>query len=57
MTSTIWYHLLYDQGAEKKVDDKVSVGEKIGVVSRNSEIILQVFSAGQKINTNDLFIN
>lgn len=42
---------------EKKVDDKVSVGEKIGVISKNSEMTLQVFNAGEKINANNLFIN
>lgn len=41
----------------KNVDEKVSIGERIGVVNKNSEMTLQVFSAGQKVNANNLFIN
>jgi len=43
--------------SEKNVDEKVSVGEKIGTACKNSEMTLQVFNGGQKLNTNDLFIN
>jgi septal ring factor EnvC (AmiA/AmiB activator) len=47
----------FSGGSDKKVNEKVSIGEKIGVIDKNSEICLQVFSEGQKIMANNLFIN
>ncbi len=43
--------------SNKKINEKVSIGEKIGVINKNSDISLQVFSKGQKIMANNLFIN
>ena len=43
--------------SDKKVNEKISIGEKIGVINKNSDVCLQVFCGGQKIIANNLFIN